>query len=102
MGRAARTLISKKGRMYRASVIATLTSRGFYGLRLDERLSVLLVLHPPTRARRDLDNFAKGLLDACTHAGVWLDDEQIDDLRIRRGDVVKGGAVRMVVSRVDD
>ena len=102
MGRATRTLISKKGRIYRTSVIAALSSCGFYGLRLDDRLAVTITLYPPTKARRDLDNFAKALLDAFTHAGVWLDDDQIDALHIYRGAVEKGGNAVVTVHSVEE
>jgi crossover junction endodeoxyribonuclease RusA len=34
----------------------------------------------------DLDNLPKGMLDALTHAGVWGDDSQIDDLQVTRQD----------------
>lgn len=48
------------------------------------RLRVVLILNPPDRRRRDVDNYSKGLLDAFTHAGIWADDEQIDELLIRK------------------
>jgi hypothetical protein len=61
-------------------------------------LSVRLLAYPPDRRIRDLDNLPKGVLDALTHAGVWGDDSQIDDLRIVRGSVTPGG--RMEISIV--
>ena len=48
-------------------------------------------------ARRDLDNLLKGLLDALTHAGLWLDDSQVADLRIRRAPTI-GGMVKVRVT----
>jgi dynein heavy chain len=39
------------------------------------------------------DNLLKGLLDSLQHAGVYESDSQIDDLRIVRGPVIRGGAV---------
>ena len=88
-----RTLISKAGRDYRARVIAHVT---YCHPRLEQytgRLSVRIRAHAPDRRRRDLDNIPKAILDAVTHAGVWLDDEQIDDLHIVRGEVVTPGFV---------
>lgn len=88
-----RTLISKAGRLFRKSVVndlaVSLTKRDI----MRGRLSVKITAHPPDLRKRDLDNLPKGVLDALTHAGVWVDDEQIDDLRIIRGEVRKPGCL---------
>jgi crossover junction endodeoxyribonuclease RusA len=47
-----------------------------------------------------LDNVPKAVFDALTHAGVWQDDSQIDDMRVTRCNVFKGGAVRVSVQEV--
>ena len=57
-----------------------------------------VVLYPPDKKRRDLDNHMKALLDAITHAGLWEDDEQIDQLQIYRGEIVKGGGARIEIN----
>ena len=49
------------------------------------------MVYPPDRRKRDIDGYLKALLDSLTHAGVWLDDEQVDSIYITRGEVVKGG-----------
>lgn len=86
---AGRHLISEAGRKYRENVARL--------IRLDHpiesRLAVSITAHMPDRRRRDLDNLPKAIFDALTHAGLWLDDEQIDLLTIARADVVKGGMV---------
>ena len=49
---------------------------------LASRVIVTIEAHAPDQRRRDLDNVQKALLDSLTHAGVWGDDDQVDDLRI--------------------
>lgn len=95
------TLISAAGRTYRKAVAdCVLVQRA--AKQLTGRLEVRIYAFPPDKRRRDLDNLLKPLLDALTHAGVWLDDEQIDDLRIRRGfpDHTKAGQVRAEIREI--
>lgn len=92
-----RVLISANGRRYRRAVgDAVLLGIGAGQIAEDPlpgRLAVLVEAAPPDRRARDLDNILKALLDALTHAGVWLDDSQIDDLRIVRRGPERGGRV---------
>ena len=53
------------------------------------RLRLLVTLAFPTRMACDLDNRLKPLQDALQHAGVFANDSQIDDLRVRRGPLTK-------------
>lgn len=69
---------------------------------LEGRIALFAVIHPATRARQDLDNRCKALQDALTHAGVWLDDSQIDELTLVRSWVIKGGQVRVVITEVKE
>jgi len=64
-------------------------------------LSVEVLLYPPDRRRRDLDNTLKGLLDALEHAGVYLDDSLIERLSVEKRDVVEGGKAVVVIRRRD-
>jgi crossover junction endodeoxyribonuclease RusA len=97
---AGRTLLSEKGRRYRADAASALliarVPRASFG---DARLSVGIVACPPDRRRRDLDNVLKALLDALVHADVIADDSQIDRLAVERGPVVQGGSVRVLIAR---
>ena len=95
---AGRHLISAKGREYRSEVIRRIATLN-YSAR--GRLAVVITCHAPDKRRRDLDNLVKGLNDALTHAGLWADDEQIDDLRIIRGANVSGGKVVVSVREIE-
>jgi crossover junction endodeoxyribonuclease RusA len=55
------------------------------------RLFMAVRLCMRDRRGSDLDNRLKALCDALEHAGVFDDDEQIDELVIVRGPIVKGG-----------
>ena len=66
----------------------------------DKRLKLDVVFHYPTKRKYDIDNFLKGLLDSLVKNGLCLDDEQFDELHIRRGEVVKGGLIKIKVSEL--
>lgn len=92
-----KTLISSAGRAYRAAVSdQVLIQRG--ARMYAGRLAVSIVAHVPDKRRRDLDNLMKSTLDSLTHAGVWIDDSQIDSLHIARGPI--GGMLKVTVQEV--
>lgn len=100
---AGRHLISEKGRAYREAVAWNVKAQLGAIKPTAARLAVEIEVFVPDRRRRDLDNLHKGLLDSLTHAGVWADDSQIDDLRIRRvrdekGDLIIAGMVKVVIT----
>jgi crossover junction endodeoxyribonuclease RusA len=101
MGKGVRTLISERGRAYRDQVVGECCVVHLTNTLLGGRLAVKVTLCPPDRRKRDLDNFNKGLLDALTHAGIWGDDSQIDDLRVVRGAVTKGGYALVEVRELE-
>ena len=87
-----RTMISKRGRLYKQAVARCVQlSKGNKHLR--SRLSLTIDAFPPDRRRRDLDNLVKAVSDALEDAGVFVDDSQIDHLTVNRNEVVKGGFV---------
>lgn len=59
------------------------------------RVGVRVLVWPPDRRTRDLDNLLKGLLDSITGAGVIIDDCQIDEIHMIRESVHKGGKVQV-------
>ena len=100
-----RVLISREGRAY---------ARVVYGCALEQSMtlsvgrkafvapvSVDIIAYPPNRARRDLDNLPKAILDALTKARVWEDDSLVHDLRIRWGEVRKGGEIQITINAME-
>ena len=96
-----RSILSKRGREYRASVFEHMKLIGLDEELLSGRLRVRIALYPPDARRRDIDNYCKATFDALSHAKFWIDDEQIDDLTIKRMSKVKGGIVIMRVDLID-
>jgi crossover junction endodeoxyribonuclease RusA len=93
-----RTVLSAQGRAYRDTVARIVMESTIARTLEGADLRVSVEAFPPDRRRRDLDNIAKALLDALTHAGVWADDSQVCSLHLERrppdGTV---GRVRVVV-----
>ena len=79
-----RTLLSKAGRLYRSDVSMICLSELGITQPLSGPLRVTIQIFPPDKRRRDLDNTAKSLLDALEHAGVFVNDGDIDALHILR------------------
>ena len=90
--------VSKRGNQFRKEVAVDVREQLNVWDTLDEPLNVEVVLYPPDKLKRDLDNHMKGLLDALTHCGLWADDALIDQLSILRGVVIPSGkcVVRIV------
>ena len=86
-------MLNPKAKAYREEVIYTI---GKGHTTLTGRLRVNVDAYMPDKRVRDLDNIFKSLNDAMSHAGVWADDSQIDDLRVVRRGVESPG--RVVVS----
>ena len=75
-----RVLISREGRRYRRMVTSRL---GGLFPKFTGKVRLALDCYPPDRRRRDLDNLCKSLQDTLQHAGLYEDDSQIKDLRLR-------------------
>lgn len=77
-------MIGAPGREYRDSVRLAAIEAGI-AAPMASRVRVVIDVYFGDRRKRDIDNVLKATLDAATKAGLWVDDEQIDDLRITRG-----------------
>ena len=83
-------LISASGRSLRTNTIAAVLEQ------LKKRpkaiagpVAITLILNPPDKRRRDLDNYLKAIFDSLTHAGVWEDDSQIKKMAVEWGGLLK-------------
>jgi crossover junction endodeoxyribonuclease RusA len=56
-----------------------------------QRLTVSIWLFAPNRRKVDIDNRVKPILDALQRAGVYDDDEQIDEFHVYRAEIAKLG-----------
>ena len=90
--------ISAAGREFRIAVETAIVEQSHLTDPLFGQLNVEVIIHMPDRRTRDLDNYMKALLDACTAGGLWADDSQIDQLTILRGEIVPKGIVRLEIN----
>ena len=94
--------MSKAGRQYRMLAIQCASWQKIKPFKHDQRLSVVLMLHPSNKRKWDIDNRAKACLDALQHAGIIPDDEQIDLLIIQRCDQAKEAYVDIYINEIED
>lgn len=92
-----RRRVGDRGITFRIETLAAYRIQAESHRQLEGRLAVRLTVYPPDRIRRDLDNVKKAIFDACTHARVWGDDNQIDEDYTKRGPVTKGGYIKLEV-----
>ena len=80
-----RRFITQRGVDYRRDVSSIAMAQfGSNFSPLTGRLTVRIEVYPPDRRTRDLDNLCKAPLDALAHAGIYVDDSQIDVLILAR------------------
>ncbi len=94
-----RKILSARGRKYKEwSILELMDQHAPRGLK--GRLEVKIDAYPPDKRKRDLDNLLKPILDSLQDYGMFVDDEQIDILRIRRLAMTKPGYVRVHISEI--
>lgn len=88
--------VSTAGRQFRNEVVEQCGGE----IMLLGRLAVNLELTMPTRRKRDIDNYVKSTLDALAHAGVFENDNQIDELRVKRLHVESPGCCDVTITEL--
>ncbi len=94
-----RTILSLEARVYRQtvqSIVQCHLFEIFVG-----PIAVDILVFPPDRRRRDIDNLQKALLDSLQHAGVFADDNQIQRLSIERREIVPNGSVIVRIQAIE-
>lgn len=94
--------LKTKGKNYRMDVQAVIWKQFNGKLMLRGLLRVTIGANMPDRLCRDLDNVLKATLDGLEHAGVYHDDNQIDDLRIVRLRPEPPGRLKVVIEAIED
>jgi len=92
-------LISASGRSFRSNALADIMEQL---RRLPEpitvNVAVSVILYPPDKRPRDLDNYLKAAFDSLTHAGVWVDDKQIKRFTVEWGPLTKRGKTEITIN----
>jgi crossover junction endodeoxyribonuclease RusA len=90
------TYISPQGKAFREAV--AVSARLYGHVAPAGRLSVGVEIFPRDKRVSDIDNRIKSLFDALQHAGVIEDDCLIDEIKVVRRNIVKGGMCRVFIS----
>lgn len=69
--------------------------------KLTGRIWMIVRVCPADKRLQDIANREKALSDALQAAGAFVNDEQIDDIQIKRGPIVKGGRIEVMLGEID-
>jgi len=96
-----RMVLGKPGREYKITIQEYVTENNIpkFG---SNRLHAMITIFPKDRRKFDLDGRLKGLLDSLQDAGVFDDDEQLDQITITRGVIKSGGQCTIILATFED
>lgn len=92
--------LSARANSFRSEVIAYVASLGRIRTHTG-RIKAHITIHGRDKRKFDIDNYQKAVWDALTHAKVIADDELIDELIIKRGEIIKGGKVAIELYEIE-
>lgn len=90
-----RRFVGSIGKVYKAKVADIVRQTNAY--MGSGRIEMTIILCPPDKRVRDIDNPVKPLLDALVQAKCFEDDSLIDSLLILRGNIVKSGKALVTI-----
>ena len=67
-----------------------------------EKLQIDLLIYPPDKKRRDIDNVCKVVLDTLQRAGIYDDDFKVWMLTVERKEVRQYGEVEFTITSKGD
>lgn len=82
-------ITAPEGKAYKAAIKRAIKNPP----KIQYNVHLSITFFPKTKAKFDIDNFLKALLDGLTEAGVWEDDSLVQSLYAEKGEAVKGGKV---------
>jgi len=97
---AGRRVLTGEAQAYRKGVGQQLVAQRVPRRVLTGKLTVKIVVRPPDRRARDLDNVCKAILDSLKVAELFADDSDIDELYVVRGTPQKPGHVVVSVAEI--
>lgn len=92
-----RQIISKRGRDYANSVAEKMLELKLHSEMISCNVTFEMTINPPTLRKYDVDNFTKGVFDALTKCGFWVDDEQVQKLTVAKGVKTPAGNVEISI-----
>lgn len=92
--------ISQKGKRFREQAADSIREQlGSDFEPITENILMEAIWFPPDNRRRDYDNFiGKAFHDAMTHGGLWVDDSQIVQSFIYKGEITPHGGIYLRLS----
>lgn len=93
------TYLSKEGKDYKKAVADYISANNIpkFG---DDKVKISMTLRPRDKRKRDIDNCLKISIDSIASAGVINDDFQVEELTIKRGEIVSGGLLIVVIENI--
>jgi crossover junction endodeoxyribonuclease RusA len=94
-----RKILSHKGRQYKKDQAWQMAAQQIPKASQGDKYTVHIEASPPDRRKRDLDNLLKPVLDSLCEYGAITDDSHVDELLIRRCEVITGGMIEVSIWR---
>lgn len=96
------TYLSQEGRDYKMAVAEYVSENAIPKFEDTSKLKVKFILRPRDKRRRDISNCLKIVEDAIQDAGVFSDDFMIEELTIKRGEVISNGLIIVTIEEISD